>query len=96
MAIQGLVNVEMENYDHFLKMTFPYNKYHANIHYLIREISHGLRFKSFPSSWILCSFKVYLRSCCFWKHADDYGPEIAALLFVRERQGVEFIWYSNI
>ena len=51
MAIQGLVNVEMENYDHFLKMTFPYNKYHTNIHYLIRRISHGLRFKSFPSSW---------------------------------------------
>ena len=54
MAIQGLVNVKMDNYDHFLKMTFPYNKYHANIHHLIRRISHGLRFKSFPSLKFTC------------------------------------------
>ena len=64
MAIQGLVNVKMDNYDHFLKMTFPYNKYHANIHHLIRRISHGLRFKSFPSSWKGLQSFVPLKFTC--------------------------------
>ena len=67
IATQCLVNVKMENYNQFLKVTFLCNRYDANIR-LIRGISSGLRFKSFPSSrplflQTLIAFILILNTC---------------------------------
>ena len=70
MAIQCLVKYLMENYSQFLNMTSQCNKYHVNI-WLIRRISSGLRFKSFPASWLKVLATVFLNKLEFWSGSKD-------------------------
>ena len=65
----GLVKDLMENYSQFLNMTSQCNKYHVNI-WLIRRISSGLRFKSFPASWKGLQSFVTLKFTCVHAFSD--------------------------